>query len=74
MIMKINVKIRFDSSYSKFEKIFNNNYILYLEFKQDDKSMEKIKEILSKKVGVPVKDIHFSIIGKNNEWVFDLNA
>jgi hypothetical protein len=36
--------------------------------------MEKIKEILSKKVGVPTKDIHFVMIDKNKEWVFDLNA
>jgi hypothetical protein len=70
--MKITLKVRFDSSYPKFEKVMNNKYILYIPEPRTKESEEFIKELLSRKLGVMKKDISLIEIDKSGEWVFHL--
>ena len=70
--MRINVKVRFDSQFPKFENVMNNNYIIYCNFSNDEKALEKIKEVFSRKLGVPISKINFLATGRNSEWIFDI--
>lgn len=70
--MRINVKVRFDSQFPKFENVMNNNYIIYCNFPNDEKALEKIKEVFSRKLGVPIGKIHFLTTGRNGEWIFEI--
>lgn len=71
--MRIYLKVRFDVTVPKFERVMDNKYLLYLPFPRDNESPNMIKGILSKKLGVIIKNIYFVMIDKNNDWVFDLD-
>ena len=72
--MKISIKVRFNSSYPKFEKVFGNKYILYIPEPQTKESENFIKELLSNKLGVMEKDISLMNINKEGEWFFNING
>lgn len=71
--MRIYLKIRFDVTVPKFEKVIDNKYLLYLPFSRDNDTPNVIKGILSKKLGVITKNIYFVMIDKNSDWVFDID-
>lgn len=68
--MKIVIKVRFNSTYPKFEKVFGNKYILYIPEPQTDKSEEFIKELLSRKLGIIKENISLIEVTKDGEWSF----
>lgn len=68
--MKIIIKVRFNSSYPKFEKVSGNKYILYIPEPQTKNSENFIKELLSKKLGVMIKEISLIDINQAGEWSF----
>jgi hypothetical protein len=69
--MKITIKVRFNSTYPKFEKVMPSKYILYIPEPQTKESEGFIKELLSKKLGVMKENISLLGIDKE-EWSFHL--
>jgi hypothetical protein len=72
--MRIFIKVRFDSSIPKFEKVLDKKYILYLPFPKDAEAEKVITEIIAKKLSVRIEDIYFVMIEKTGEWIFDIDA
>jgi hypothetical protein len=72
--MRITIKVRFDSSYPKFEKVSNNKYILYIPEPRTKESENFIKQLLSNKLGVMEKDISLLSINQSGEWFFNING
>lgn len=72
--MKIVLKVRFDSSYPKFEKVSNDKYILYIPEPRTKESENFIIELLSKKLGIMKKNISIIDINKNGEWSFHIEG
>ena len=71
--MKIRVKVRFNTSLEKFESFGNNMYLVYLTFEQDDEAEEILKQILSRKLGLPIGRILFlNIDPLTKDWIFEL--
>ena len=70
--MKISIKVRFNSTYPKFEKVMPSKYILYIPEPQTKDSENFIKELLSKKLGVMKENISLIGINKEGEWAFHL--
>jgi hypothetical protein len=71
--MRIFLKVRFDSSIPKFEKILNSKYILYLPFPRDEEAEKIITQIIAKKLSVREEDVYFVMIDKTGEWIFDID-
>ena len=69
--MKISIKIRFNSTYPKFEKVMPSKYILYIPQPQTKESEDFIKELLSRKLGVMKQNISLIDINKE-EWSFHI--
>lgn len=55
--MEVSVKVRFDSSKERIESFGNNKYLLYLPFPKDKDSLNVIRAMLSKYLGVPVNAV-----------------
>ncbi len=72
--MRIYIKIRFNSSYPKFEKVLDNRYVLYIPEPQTEESEDFIKELLSRKLGVIKDKVYFVTEDKKNGWIFDLDV
>jgi hypothetical protein len=72
--MRITLKVRFNSSYPKFERVANDKYILYIPETQTQESENFIKELLSNKLGVMEKDISLLNINKSGEWFFNISG
>jgi hypothetical protein len=70
--MKLTIKVRFNSSYPKFEKVAPSKYILYIPESHTKESEEFIKELLSKKLGIMNKDISLIDVNKEGEWSFHI--
>jgi hypothetical protein len=70
--MKLTIKVRFNSSYAKFERVMPSKYILYIPEPQTSESEKFIKELLSKKFGVRKENISLRGIEKDNEWHFHI--
>ena len=68
--MKITIKVRFNSSYPKFERVMPNKYILYIPEPRTNESEKFIKELLSKKLGIIKENISLIEITKDGEWSF----
>lgn len=68
--MKITIKVRFNSSYPKFERVMPSKYLLYIPEPQTKESEEFIKELLSKKLGIIKNKISLIEINKDGEWSF----
>lgn len=71
--MRIYIKIRFDVTVPKFEKVLDNKYLLYLPFPRGNDAPQIISDIISKKLGVILKNIYFVMIDKNGDWIFDID-
>jgi len=48
--MKITIKVRFNSTYPKFEKVSMTSILLYIPEPRTNESGEFIKELLKKKI------------------------
>lgn len=70
--MKLTIKVRFNSTYPKFEKVMPSKYILYIPEPQTSESEKFIKELLSKKLGVRKENISLISIEKDSEWHFHI--
>jgi len=70
--MKISIKVRFNSTYPKFEKVMPSKYILYIPEPQTNESEKFIKELLSKKLGVRKENVSLLNISSDGEWHFHL--
>ena len=70
--MKILIKVRFNSTYPKFEKVMPSKYILYIPEPQTNESEKFIKELLSKKLGVRKENVSLLNISSDGEWHFNL--
>jgi hypothetical protein len=70
--MRIAIKVRFDSSYPKFERVAPSKYILYIPEPQTKDSENFIRELLSKKLGVRKENISLISIEKDGEWSFHI--
>lgn len=70
--MKIKVRARFNSTKGRFEKYGEGLYLAYLPFEQDEDAETILRELLSKKLGVPTEDVHFVMLDKNNDWIFQI--
>lgn len=68
--MKITLKVRFNSTYPKFEKVMPSKYILYIPEPQTKDSEEFIKGLLSKKLGIMKEKLSLIEINKEGEWIF----
>lgn len=68
--MKITLKVRFNSTYPKFEKVMPSKYILYIPEPQTKESEEFIRGLLSKKLGIMKEKLSFIGINQEGEWVF----
>jgi hypothetical protein len=68
--MKISIKVRFNSTYPKFEKVMPNKYILYIPESRTKESENFIMELISKKLGIMKQDISLIDISKDGEWSF----
>ena len=71
------MKTRFNCVHDKFEKFGGNFYLLYLTFGKDSDTEKTIKEILSRKLGLPAHRITFKKINKMmskdaEDWIFDI--
>lgn len=70
--MKLIIKVRFNSSYPKFEKVAPSKYILYIPEPQTKESENFIIGLLSKKLGVRKENITLIGIEKESEWSFHI--
>ncbi|MBP6857470.1 hypothetical protein KBC25_03525 [Candidatus Pacearchaeota archaeon] len=70
--MKISIKVRFNSTYPKFEKVMPGKYILYIPEPQTDESEKFIKGLLSNKLGVRRENISLINIEKDGKWNFHI--
>jgi hypothetical protein len=70
--MRITIKVRFNSSYPKFERVSNDKYILYIPEPQTKESESFIKQLLSNKLGIMEKDISLWGINPSGEWSFHI--
>ena len=70
--MKLAIKVRFNSSYPKFERVAPSKYILYIPEPQTSESEKFIKELLSKKLGVRKENVSLLNISSDGEWHFNL--
>ncbi len=70
--MRLAIKVRFNSTYPKFEKVMPSKYILYIPEPQTSESEKFIKELLSKKLGVRKENISLISIEKDGEWHFHI--
>jgi hypothetical protein len=70
--MKITIKVRFNSTYPKFEKVMPSKYILYIPESRTKESENFIMELISKKLGIMKQDISLIDIGKDGEWAFHI--
>lgn len=70
--MKLTIKVRFNSSYPKFEKVMPSKYILYIPEPHTRESEDFIKELISKKLGVMPQNISLMNINKDGEWSFHI--
>jgi hypothetical protein len=70
--MKISIKVRFNSTYPKFEKVMPSKYILYIPEPQTKESENFITELLSKKLGVMKENIYLIGITQDGEWSFHI--
>lgn len=68
--MKSILKVKFNSSYPKFEKIMSGKDVLYIPEPQTKESEEFIKELLSKKIEIIKSKISLIEINKEGEWYF----
>jgi len=71
--MKIKIKVRFNSSYPKFERVSNDKYILYIPEPRTNQSEDFIKELLKRKLGIMKENISLLDIN-NDEWVFHIEG
>lgn len=70
--MKIVLKVRFNSTYPKFEKVLGSKYILYIPEPQTNDSENFIKELLSRKLGIIKEKISVIEINQEGEWFFHI--
>ena len=68
--MKLTIKVRFNSSYPKFEKVLSSKYILYIPESRTKESENFIIELISKKLGIMKQNISLIDITKDGEWSF----
>jgi len=71
--MKIKIKVRFNSSYPKFERVSNDKYILYIPEPRTNQSEDFIKELLKRKLGIMKENISLLDIN-NDEWTFHIEG
>lgn len=72
--MKITIKVRFNSSYPKFEKVSNDKYILYIPEARTNSSEDFIKELLERKLGVMKKNISLLSVSQDGDWSFHIDG
>jgi hypothetical protein len=70
--MKLTIKVRFNSTYPKFEKVMPSKYLLYIPEPQTNESEKFIKELLSKKLSIRKENISLIKIEKESEWHFHI--
>ena len=70
--MKLTIKVRFNSSYPKFEKVAQSKYILYIPESRTKESENFIIELISKKLGIMKQHISILDISKDDEWSFHI--
>jgi hypothetical protein len=70
--MKITIKVRFNSSYPKFEKVLSSKYILYIPESRTQESENFVIELISKKLGVMKQNVSLIDISKDGEWSFHI--
>lgn len=70
--MRLAIKVRFNSTYPKFEKVMPSKYILYIPEPQTKESENFIIGLLSKKLGVRKENISLISIEKDGEWHFHI--
>jgi hypothetical protein len=70
--MKISIKVRFNSTYPKFEKVMPSKYILYIPEARTKESENFIMELLSKKLGIMKQNISLIDITQDGEWSFHI--
>ena len=68
--MKLTIKVRFNSSYPKFEKVLSSKYILYIPESRTKESENFIIELISKKLGIMKQNISLIDITKDGEWSY----
>ena len=70
--MKVTIKIRFNASSSRFESFGNNRYLAYLlSDNKDGDAMDEIKELISRKLGVPHNKIQYLGKNQNGDAIFE---
>ena len=70
--MKLTIKVRFNSTYPKFEKVMPSKYILYVPESRTKESENFIIELISKKLGIMKQHISILDISKDGEWSFHI--
>ncbi|MBS3071893.1 hypothetical protein J4408_02800 [Candidatus Pacearchaeota archaeon] len=71
--MKVTLKVRFNASSEKFEKFNNGMYLVYIPFEQDAQSANLLKELISRKLGIPMNRVSFEGISSvTKNWIFEI--
>jgi hypothetical protein len=71
--MKLIVQIKFNSEKERITKFGDYRYLVYLKIKKEEEgAMNYFLNLMSKEIGIPIKNIHYS--GKHGEnYHFELN-
>ncbi len=71
--MKLIVQIKFNSEKERITKFGDYRYLVYLKIKKEEEgAMNYFLNLMSKEIGIPIKNIHYS--GKHGEnYHFELD-
>lgn len=70
--MEITVKARFDAGKQRIERYGPNQYIAYLQFKEDKDALQVLRIVLSRYLGVPLRRIQFKCRNQMGDYIFTL--
>ncbi len=68
--MEITVKARFEAGKQRIEKYAPDQYIAYLQFKEDKDTLQVLRIVLSRYLGVPLARIQFKSRNEMKDHIF----
>jgi hypothetical protein len=70
--MKVTIKLRFNSSKSKWENFGSNRYLVYLLSGKEQGAQEELYALISRHLGIPENKISYLGKDSNGDAIFEI--
>lgn len=70
--MEIILKVKFNATKQRIEKVVGNKYVMYLSLPDDSAAISIVMSMLSKHFGIPTSSIQFKGFTATKDRVFEL--